>query len=301
MKLLDEIVEVAVDGKQPIVDVLRKCLVLSFQLKNERLKEWVEKELNGYGFDDELPEYRSVLLYSKGTFRGPRGALIRNQPLPLSVLDKKHQELVIRAQFRVPIATFESGSRTDEKANGEKSLSINWSPDLIAMYQDKFFQRYVLVQAWQEVPPGVIVSIIETARNRVLRFALEIKEELGLVSDKVEELPKAKVEQMVTNHIYGGTNIIAGIAHDITQIGNIVVGKGDFESLSEALKKLGLRDPDIRTLKKAMDEDGAASNDIGDKTIAWVQAISKKLTNIGLEVGKTLVTKWLMQYLGLDN
>ncbi len=94
------------------------------------------------------------------------------------------------------------------------------------MYQDKFYEGYVLVHAWQEIPPGVFVSIVETVRNRVLRFALEIREELGLVSDKVEELSKAKVEQIVTNHIYGGTNIIGGIIHDVTQIGNIVVGQG---------------------------------------------------------------------------
>jgi hypothetical protein len=32
----------ASDGKTPIADGLRKCL-LSFQLKSEKLKEWVEK------------------------------------------------------------------------------------------------------------------------------------------------------------------------------------------------------------------------------------------------------------------
>jgi len=43
MKLVDEIIDGAVDGKTPIADILRKCLVLAFQLKNGRLKEWVEK------------------------------------------------------------------------------------------------------------------------------------------------------------------------------------------------------------------------------------------------------------------
>jgi len=40
---------------------------------------------------------------------------------------------------------------------------------------------------------------------------------------------------------------------------------------------------------------------IGDKTTVWIARIGKKFSNIGLEVGKVLVTKWLMQYLGLDD
>jgi hypothetical protein len=55
IKLVDEIIEMAADGKKPLADALRKCLVLAFELKNERLKEWIEKELNGYTNKDEVP------------------------------------------------------------------------------------------------------------------------------------------------------------------------------------------------------------------------------------------------------
>ena len=41
MKLLDEIVDYAVDNKQPVSVLLRKCLVLAYQLKNDKLKNWV--------------------------------------------------------------------------------------------------------------------------------------------------------------------------------------------------------------------------------------------------------------------
>ena len=46
--LLDDIIELATDDKQPITVLLRKCLILASQLKNERLKAWANKELNGY-------------------------------------------------------------------------------------------------------------------------------------------------------------------------------------------------------------------------------------------------------------
>ena len=48
LKLLDEIIDIAVDNKQPITTLLRKCIVLAHQL-NERLKVWSKNgELNGY-------------------------------------------------------------------------------------------------------------------------------------------------------------------------------------------------------------------------------------------------------------
>ena len=295
MKLVDEIIDGAVDGRTPLADVLRKCLVLSFQLKNDRLKEWVEKELNGYGREDTLPEYRDLQLHSKGHFLGAAGASISNLPLPLAVLDQKHQAYMRTAKCKAPIASYDTGGKTDEDQNA----IIPWPPDLIAVYQSKFINGYTLAQAWQEVPASALVSLVETVRNRVLRFALEIRDELGLVSDNAQELPKAKVEQIVTNYIYGGTNIIGGIVRDFTQIGSIVVGKGDFDSLCKALNTLDIHQPDIQTLTKAIEEDGAVSKGLGEKTMAWIMEIGKKFTNIGLDVGKALVTKWLMQYLGL--
>jgi hypothetical protein len=47
MKLLDEIVDLAIDNQASISVLLRKCLVLAHQLKNDRLRSWVENELNG--------------------------------------------------------------------------------------------------------------------------------------------------------------------------------------------------------------------------------------------------------------
>jgi hypothetical protein len=46
MRLVDEIVEMAADGRRPVADALRKCLILAFELKNETLKHWSEKELS---------------------------------------------------------------------------------------------------------------------------------------------------------------------------------------------------------------------------------------------------------------
>ena len=42
MKLLDQIIEAASNDKEPIGNLLRKCLVLEQQVKNEKFKAWLK-------------------------------------------------------------------------------------------------------------------------------------------------------------------------------------------------------------------------------------------------------------------
>ncbi|HYG89938.1 MAG TPA: hypothetical protein VD978_27210 [Azospirillum sp.] len=58
MKLIDDIIASVTETKEPISDTLRRCLVLADKLKNNTLKTWVERELNGYAFSDDVPSYR---------------------------------------------------------------------------------------------------------------------------------------------------------------------------------------------------------------------------------------------------
>ena len=55
MRLLDEIIDAAVDEKVPIGTLLRKCLVLEQQVKNEKFRVWLDRELDGYDQIEELP------------------------------------------------------------------------------------------------------------------------------------------------------------------------------------------------------------------------------------------------------
>jgi len=56
--LLDKIIDLATDNQQPLTVLLRQCIVLAYDLKNEGLKEWANHELNGYPDPAKVPEYR---------------------------------------------------------------------------------------------------------------------------------------------------------------------------------------------------------------------------------------------------
>ena len=305
MKLVDEIIDLAVDHKEPLADVLRKCVVLAYRLKNENLKTWVQKELDGYKGDDELPDYREISAGAKGLLLGPAGGAIQNQPIPPSILKKELRHFATSVKLTQPVASYEVSTNDKE----HHKVIIEWPADLTLMYQSKIIHGYSLNRAWQEIPQSALIGLIETVRNRVLKFALEIKDELGLVSENIDALQPAKVDQMVINNIYGGHNIISATARDITQFGNIEIHKGDFLALESALKKVGLDQVEISKLKEALDSDDAEqglqpSSTFGHRVSDWFKEVAGKLASGGLNIGgaaaKAEITKWVFQYLGLS-
>lgn len=305
MKLVDEIIDLAVDHKEPLADVLRRCVVLAYQLKNENLKTWVQKELDGYRGADEVPDYRLISAGAKGLLIGPSGSSIDNQPIPPSILKKELQHFATTVRLNQPVASYEVCINEKEP----HTVVLEWPADLTLRYQSKIIQGYSLNRAWQEIPRSSLVGLIETVRNRVLKFALEIKDELGLVSENVDALQPAKVDQMVINNIYGGHNIISTTARDITQFGNIKIQKGDFPALENALTMIGLEQEEVSKLKEALDSDAAeqgahSSSTFGHRVSEWFKERASKLASGGLNIGGTVakaeITKWILQYLGLS-
>ena len=82
MSLLREIQNDAVNSNVKISDLLRKCKILAVRLGSTEFQSWINKELNGYSSEDELPEYRIIEVNSKGNFAGAFGASLTNIDIP---------------------------------------------------------------------------------------------------------------------------------------------------------------------------------------------------------------------------
>jgi hypothetical protein len=302
MKLLDEIIELAVDDSGPIGTLLRKCLVLESQARNEKFKSWLNKELDGYNSHDELPTYREFVCVNKGYFIGMVTQL-HDQPLTMGILEKEDRERVRKVRLHQPVASY--AGRPDKSSDG----ALAWPPDLTTKYQTKFFKDgdLVLNRAWQEIPGSVLVGLLEQVRTRVLRFALELKDNLPNDTQSVASLPAAVIERSVVNNIYGGNIVIAAHAENFAQISSVNVAQGDIHQLEAALKSLGLDDDAIKKLESAMDDDasqGGGAPTLGQRTLGWLKNAASYTAKEGLEAGfevaKKAATKWVMQHYGLD-
>lgn len=170
MKLLDEIIDLASSDKGSVATLLRKCMVLAHDIKNDRLRTWAENELNGYKEDDDagVPNYRKTAAMAKGFFVGGFGGYINEQPIPAALLAENHRRFAESAILFQPIASYEN-------VDADSTFIIEWPANLLLLYQRKVFgERYALNRAWQEVPGSVFVGLIDTIRTRILSFALEL-------------------------------------------------------------------------------------------------------------------------------
>jgi hypothetical protein len=301
--LLDDIIDLATDGRQPISTLLRKCLVLAHQLKNERLRMWANEELNGYNSIGDLPEYRTLPAAATGLFVGPGWARFQ-QGIPSAVLDKEHRKFAEIVYVAQPVGTLEDTL----KSGSDSNLSFPWSANLVAYYQDKLQSGWQLFSAHQTVPKSVIAGIVDTLRTRVLNMALEIQSDVGEKDEDLKGITpeeSKKVDQTIVNNIFGGNVYVSTGQSTMSattvqqQQQNFVAG--DWEHLAKVLRGLGMSEAELNELSMAVNGDGKT---MGAKVKDWIEKTAPKVLSggvkVGVAVGQSLLLEYLKQYYGLS-
>jgi AbiTii len=299
--IVNDIVNGAVDDTVKLATLLRKLLIVGDSLDNERLKEWVLHELNGYEAIDQLPPYRTMEITAKGQFLSVVGQM-NDQPIPSAVLKKEHQWWAETAYLLSAIASFEALVEGDP--NGR--VITEWPANMTAYYSDKFNGGWKLNRAWQEIPTNAIRGMLDNVRTRILQFALELKREVGDSELSADAAPPEKVNSAVQTIIYGCTNIISPtIAGDVQVIGQQVVVQGDFFSLSGALEAIGVDPTHVAKLKAAIAEDKADgdNNGYGSRVKGWLAKagsyVAKESGAAAVDVAKSAITTAVTSYFGL--
>ena len=204
--LLLEIQKEAVDGNTVLSTVLRKCLVLATRLGHQQLKDWAQWELNGYPASSELPDYRILKgLQSFGHFFGIAGSALNNAPLSLLNLPEP-----IRKNFQNP-AIREGVRAIAEMAAIKKDGTIRWAwpPEACDVFSHRDYRDdFRLAQAWISVPIARLTGVLDTIRNRVLSFALEmetldLKLEGEVSPEGSSKATNAQITQTFHQTIYG--------------------------------------------------------------------------------------------------
>jgi hypothetical protein len=194
MKLIEELIELASNDKEPIGNVLRKCLIVESQFPNDSFKAWVDRELDGYGKDDDVPSYRLIPARSYGIFTGLTSN-IANQPLNIGVMKPEDRKRIEELRLFQPASSYEG--RPDKTSDA----TIPWPVHLTTKYQENFITSHTLLRAWQSLPGSVIIALLETVRNRVLRFALEMKKSAGNANHSIST---EDVGAIVDRQIFSG-------------------------------------------------------------------------------------------------
>ena len=303
MSLLREIQDAATNETAGLATVLRKCRILATRLNHDGLKKWTQFELDGYRSETNLPSYRTLRCHSFGNFFGIAGQRMENAPIALTSIPKEVRETLTIIRFQQGVASLQD---IVKNANND-TLQNRWPADANKMFGNSIYTGFVLVEAWNAVPLSFVVGILDTVRNRILNFVLEIEEQnpnAGDVSSIEKPMSPSKVQQIFNTTIYGDVANMATGSQNFSQSAITEIAQGDFEQLSKFLKSLGLNGDDIKELDVAIKTDGQPKQKhFGGRVAEWLgKAVTKSaqgLLKIGSDVASKIITDAIFQYYGL--
>lgn len=295
--LLTGIIISITETDEKISSILRKCLVLSYLLKNSDLKSWVMNELNGYDAGDpDIPQYRRTYAPAKGFFIGQFGETINEQPIPSAALDEKHRRYAESISLRQPIIAYEDVKASDERI-------VPWPANMVVFYQNKFFDGdMVLNRAWQSIPGSVLAGVVDTVRTKLLAFVLELQAQLGDGKTSIENVPSSAVQTLFQFIVVGGNNVFGTVENFTAQN----VQTGDVASLRGMLTALGVSSQELDKLENDINDDhnkAIIAKKLGSKTLEWIErnakSAAKGALGIGKEVATSVMTEAIKRYIGL--
>lgn len=281
-------------------------MVLAAGLGHAGFKKWVEEELNGYSAGAELPSYRLVQgVASIGSFAGPLGEQINNVPLALAPIPASIRDRYSRVEFREGVARLEHMAKATA---GEEELVLRWPGDLVAAIGTKFIQGRTLMAAHIEIPTSAVVGVLDSVRNRTLKFVLEIEEQApgaGDVAPGSKPVPVEQVGQIFNTYILGNAqNVAVGSPGALQHARQIVAG--DVSALRRFLAEQGVEARDLAGLEQAIAEDGApkAGQPFGKKVAGWIGNMVSKAASgawsISTSSAGELLTTAIRAYYGLN-
>jgi hypothetical protein len=304
MKLVDEIIEILSSNDGVLTEALIKTKVLLHKIGHKELVVWVNKELNGYSGEDELPDYR--IIPAQVLVSATNGAYeVSSHPVPMLHLDKGFRDMWEQAKLTQSLAVIEKIVHSSDGDTLQSPIPMEAN----GMLSKGLANSYMVQRAWSEIPVAGVSNILMQVRSRLLDFVLELSSEFAeLESDKEvkEAAGKFDASNLFNNAIFGD-NVTILLGSDNTQnIKNSIV-KYDFDSLAKTLKDNGVEDNDITLLKAAIENDSdffiTGKDQFGPSVKSWMQSMVSKAIDaswqIELGVAGSLLATALNNYYGL--
>lgn len=291
------------DDSVPVSSILRMALVLSYETEDLKMREWVNAELDGYKEGVDVPDYRHGHCQSFGNFVGPGYAYMNSMPLPSCFIPKEYHNITNELSFRENFRTLEETLLTALKDGG--AAKCNWPANLIALLSDKFYQWFRLVDAWVLVQPSDILEVVETVRNRLLRYVLEIDPSYVSSEERRTKIRKERMATVFNTTILGNVNGLNQGCENVDQtlINELkTIASGDWPALSRFIDKIGsITQKDKDDLKNAIDEDKKiGSAGVGLNVNKWIDRIRsgsiKFATSLSMNVVANLITQAIVAF-----
>lgn len=228
---INTIIQELVDPAKRLTDTLLKVQVLAFKIKNSKLKNWVDSELNGYQSTAEVPSYRYIPSIVVGNLEQERfGGLLRrsHQRLPSECLDKDIYDSLKEAKVQNSVSELE----LMQKGEGTFQIPIPYA--IFTLFNKVFANEWIVTSAWREISQNSIEGILSSVKSKLLSFLLELAEKVG-EKENIEIMDKKKIDSLFdktignisgeTVNIYAGSDNIHSVSTGESAVINIAKGK----------------------------------------------------------------------------
>lgn len=266
MNLLDDIRDDLVDQSTDLTDILRKTIMLAQEHQSPVLREWVESELNGYPEFATVPKYRRVRISLAGTFKSPTGHMMPGVGISAAGLHWRVRDSINNLYIHDSVGALEDSLGHDVHHRTLPVQAVALLRECNQMEED-----LELVEAYQQISRYSIVSILQSIRNRLLDFVLEMQKlEAASIDENDNGVEPEAAREAVNIIIRGDNNSVVAAGGNIWQ--EIApVQQGDLSSLVAHLRAHQVPDEDIQELQNAVkSEHTTTEGGFGPKVRAWM-------------------------------
>ena len=188
-------------NKIDLEEGLQRLLIITSELDNEMISEWIISELNGYGRDDIIPDYRKRISY-RIVYSGINGKLkMTNQTLPLHYFSKGLRDDIDGITIKESIKVIETIVKKGETIGC----------DLTALASDVFentgIQCYKIFQEYSNIS---FEQLLSNVKSKLILFLLDLEKQFGNLDNldieigKITSGKKEEVTKSFTQLFYDG-------------------------------------------------------------------------------------------------
>jgi hypothetical protein len=263
---------------------LTRAKIIANKLKNETFKSWLNKELEGYTYDDTyLPDYRKVWSPVQLVAEFPTGQTHNFPVIPPDDLTSEFQDAINKHRIAEPISIVEAQIANIEESNGYINLPRQLIDAISGPYTKQVrIYRGVIRKGYREIGKVHYQSVIELTKQKLLDTLMELENEFpDLINEyAMTKENNDKVQNIITNHIYGNnspTTIAAGVNVEQTVNYNSLTQEDESK-----LKEYGLLEDEIEELKKIVASKSNDKPSFVGKAMKWLGSVTASVAGRGL-------------------
>jgi hypothetical protein len=268
---INTIIEELTNPNIELTSTLLKVQVLAHILKNNKLKEWVNNESNGYEDDKDIPFYRIIKAPLLGNLEQDRGwgsyATRSNIQLEAHHIETKYNIDIFETKLKESFSTYE------HMLQQKDHYRINIPPMFYNELSKIYANDWKVSSAWRVLSHHSLKGVLNSIKSNLLQFMLDIADEIG-EGDNIDIIKKENViNNLFDKNLGTGNTFNINTGSDIVQTtisgdnskANIAKGDNINQKISsediEGLKKL------IDCIKEDIDKATIDSDDLEDLKI----------------------------------